>query len=73
MAKLYLNIRLIMVEKKMKPKQLAELVGMSERSLYYIFEDKKCPTMLEMERFAAVLDVGIEDLYDSPYKHKREK
>ena len=46
---------------------------MSERSLYYIFEDKKCPTMLEMERFAAVLDVGIEDLYDSPYKHKREK
>ncbi len=70
---MYLKIRLIMVEKKMKPKELAERVGMSVRSLYYIFEDKKCPDMMEMERFAAALDVGIEDLYDSTYKHKRKK
>lgn len=68
-----LYIRLIMLEKKMKPKQLAELMGMSVRTLYYIFESKRCPTICEMECFAVIFDVGIEDLYDSPYKKKRQK
>ena len=60
-----------MEERKMKPATLAEYVGISKRTLYNIYEGKKCPTMCEMERFAAVLGVGIEDLYDSPYKHKQ--
>ena len=62
-----------MEERHMKPKQLAELVGMSERSLYYIFERRKCPTLCELALFAVALDVGIEDLYDCPQKHKRKK
>lgn len=70
---LEIYIRIIMEKKRIKPKKLARMVGMSERSLYYIFEHKKCPTMLEMERFAIVLGVGIEDLYDSPFKHRTKK
>lgn len=70
---IYIYIRLIMEKRKMKPKQLAERVGMSERTLYYIFEGKKCPTLCEMALFAEALDVGIEDLYDCPQKKKRKK
>lgn len=62
-----------MEERNMKPKELAARVGMSVRSLYYIFEDKKCPTLSELALFAEALDVGIEDLYDCEQKHKREK
>ena len=71
MLKLY--IKGMMEERHMKTAQLAELMGMSERTLYYMFEGRRCPTICELERFAAIFDVGIEDLYDSPYKHKREK
>lgn len=60
-----------MEKRKMKPKQLAEMVGMSERTLYNIFEGRKCPTLCEMALFAKALDVGIEDLYDSEYKRKK--
>lgn len=62
-----------MEARHMKPKQLAEYVGMSERTLYYIFEGKKCPTLSELALFAEVLNVGIEDLYDCPQKKKRKK
>ena len=68
-----INVRIIMLEKKMKPQQLADMMGMSMRSLYYIFEGKKCPTICELERFAQIFDVGIEDLYESEYKKAREK
>ncbi len=71
MIKLY--IRVMMEERHMKPKQLAEQVGMSVRTLYNIFEGRKCPTICELALFAAVFDVGIEDLYDSDMKHKRRK
>ena len=57
----------------MKPQQLADMMGMSMRSLYYIFEGKKCPTICELERFAQIFNVGIEDLYESEYKKAREK
>lgn len=60
-----INIRKIMLEKKISPEMIAPYVGMSSRSVYHIFEGKKCPTICELELFASALGVRIEDLYDS--------
>ena len=68
-----LYIWTMMRERNIKPKQLAELMGISVRKLYYIYEGKRSPTLAELTMMAIIFDVGIEDLYDSPYKQKREK
>ena len=63
-------IRKIMEERKISVDDIVPYVSISRRSIYNIFEGKKCPTIVEMEEFARVLNVGIEDLYDSEYKKK---
>lgn len=74
---LRIEVRKWMIKRRLKPAQLAAMVGMSERTLYNIFEGRKCPTILELERFARALNVHIEDLYISEYsrnyKERQEK
>lgn len=64
-------IRKIMEEKNIKVDDIVPYLSMSRRSVYNIFEGKKCPDIVELEEFARVLDVGIEDLYSSEYKTKK--
>lgn len=68
-----LHIWKLMKERHIKPKQMAELLGISERTLYYIYEGQRSPKLTELAMMAEILDVGIEDLYDCPQKHKRKK
>ena len=63
----------IMKKRSIKPKKLAELMGISQRTIYNIYEGKKSPTISELALMAEILDVGIEDLYDCPQKHRRKK
>lgn len=62
-----IKIRVLAEERKIGATRLAKLTGMSRSTLYNIYENKKCPTLEEMERFARILGVYIEDLYESPY------
>lgn len=53
-----------MQEKDIAVKDLALAIGMSQRTIYNIFENRKCPTIAELEKFADALDVNIEELYE---------
>ena len=62
-----IKIRILAEERKIGATRLAELTGMSRSTIYNIYENKKCPTLAEMERFARIFGVYMEDLYESPY------
>lgn len=66
-----IHIKQIMKEKHLTVKQLAKKTGISERTIYHIYEEVKCPTLEELEWFAEALGVYIEDLYDSTYSKKK--
>lgn len=55
-------------EKQLTLKQLEELTGISKTTLNYIENGVTSPTLWQLEKIAAALNVGISDLYDSEYK-----
>lgn len=61
------KLKSYMESRKLSSKQLAEMVGISLRSMQYTLGHVRCPNLLEMERYAQIFGVYIEDLYVSPY------
>jgi transcriptional regulator with XRE-family HTH domain len=47
---------------------LARLTGISKSTLNRIENEKKSPTLIQMEKIANALDLKISDLYESEFK-----
>lgn len=62
-----LMIQDIMEEKHISVDDIVPYMSISRRTIYYIFESRKSPTLRELEEFAKVLNVPIESLYISDY------
>lgn len=60
-------IKDIMQEKGIKPSMILSFIKISRSTLYNIFNGSKSPTINELEKFAEILNVSIEDLYESDY------
>lgn len=58
-----INIRKIMEEKCVTPRDVEKYMNISYRTIYRIFENKRVPNLLELLEFSMVLDVPIEELY----------
>lgn len=58
-----INIRKIMEEKGVTPRDVEKYMNISYRTIYRIFENKRVPNLLELLEFSMVLDVPIEELY----------
>lgn len=58
-----INIRKIMEEKGVTPRDIEKYMDISYRTIYRIFENKRVPDLKELQEFSAVLDVPIEELY----------
>lgn len=58
-----INIRKIMEEKGVTPRDIEKYMNISYRTIYRIFENKRVPDLKELQEFSAVLDVPIEELY----------
>lgn len=63
-------IREVMKEKNIKASRILPFLSMSRGTLYSVLNGKKSPTLDELEEFASVLNVTIEDLYESRYSRK---
>lgn len=59
-----------MKEKNIKASRILPFLSMSRGTLYSVLNGKKSPTLDELEEFASVLNVTIEDLYESRYSRK---
>lgn len=46
------------------------MVSLSRSTVYKIFDGSKMPKIDELEEFARLLDVPIEDLYESEYSRE---
>lgn len=58
-----INIRKIMEEKGVTPRDVEKYMNISYRTIYRIFENKRVPNLVELLEFSMVLDVPIEELY----------
>lgn len=56
------------IEKNLTLRQLEQLTGISKSTLNMIENGLTSPTLWELERFAAALNVKISDLYESEFK-----
>lgn len=67
-----MEIKVYYVRKKrgMSSRTLARKTGLSLGTINNIENERISPRMQSMEKIAQVLDVGIEDLYESRYKYK---
>ena len=62
------NIWQIRQQQKITLIQLAALTGISKSALNNYENDKRSPTLEDLEKIAIALDVHITDLFDSLYK-----
>lgn len=62
------NIWQIRQRQKITLIQLADLTGISKSALNNYENDKRSPTLEDLEKIAIALDVHITDLFDSLYK-----
>lgn len=69
MAKILL--KQVLKQKDIKIEKFLPSLTISRSTLYNIFNGTKSPTINELEEFAKVLNVSIEDLYSSEYSIKR--
>lgn len=60
-------IKQIMDEKGIKVDRMVDQLEMSRTTVYRILQGKRVINVNELERFAKVLEVDIEDLYRSKY------
>lgn len=60
-------LRQVLKKKKVKIKDVAEKVPYSRATIYRILNGEVKPTLDDLEEFAKVLDVPLEDLYNSKY------
>ena len=58
----------IMYEKNVSVRQLSNMTGIPKYTINNIMIEKYSPTLDNLERIAKALKVGMEDLFDSPYK-----
>jgi transcriptional regulator with XRE-family HTH domain len=58
----------IRVLRKLTMSKLSALCGLSKSTLSNIESGKTSPTLEQLETLARALNVGINDLYDSPLK-----
>lgn len=68
-----INIRKIMEEKGVTPRDVEKYMNISYRTIYRIFENKRVPNLLELLEFSMVLDVPIEDLYTIVKEEEEEE
>ena len=66
-------IKKVIEEKNIKLTRLLPFLSMCRSTLYNIFDGRKSPTLDELEEFAAVLNVAIEDLYESKYSRDKRR
>lgn len=57
----------IIKQKNIKIARLLPFLSISRSSVYNILNGSKSPTIDELEEFAAVLNVSVEELYESEY------
>ncbi|MDF2609084.1 MAG: family transcriptional regulator [Lachnospiraceae bacterium] len=55
-------------KKNISIKKLIEITGISKGALYNYEKGIRYPSMLQMEKLAAALEVKINDLFESEYK-----
>lgn len=60
---IHLHLQKIMDDKNLTPHDIAPYMNLSERSIYRTIRAERCPTLVDLVMFAAVLDVPINDLY----------
>lgn len=58
-----INIRKIMEERGITPRDIEKYMNISYRTIYRIFENKRVPNLVELLEFSIILDVPIEELY----------
>lgn len=68
-----INIRKIMEEKGVTPRDVEKYMNISYRTIYRIFENKRVPNLLELLEFSMVLDVPIEELYTIVKEEDKEE
>lgn len=68
-----INIRKIMEEKGVTPRDVEKYMNISYRTIYRIFENKRVPNLLELLEFSMVLDVPIEELYTIVKEEEEEE
>lgn len=54
----------------MSVRKLSDMTGISKSTINDLENEVTSPTLDELEAIAVALDVGINDLFDSPYKIK---
>ena len=62
------NIWQIRQQQKITLIQLANLTGISKSALNNYENDRRSPTLDDLEKIAIALDVHITDLFESSYK-----
>ena len=62
------NIWQIRQQQKITLIQLAELTGISKSALNNYENDRRSPTLEDLEKIAIALDTHITDLFESSYK-----
>ena len=60
---IHLHLQKIMDDKNLTPHDIAPYMNMSERTIYRTIRAERCPTLVDLVLFAAVLGVTIEELY----------
>lgn len=72
---IHLHIQKIMDDKNLSPADIAPYMNISERTIYRTIRAERCPTLIDLVYFSAVLEVPIEELYsiDSVDKESLEK
>ena len=58
-----LHIQKIMDEKKLTPKDIEPYMIISERTIYRTIRAQRCPTLVDLVCFSAVLKVPILELF----------
>lgn len=62
----------VMEKKRITPDHILPFVSCSRATLYRILNGEKRVRLDELEEFAKVLNVAIEDLYESEYSRKNK-
>ena len=60
-----LNLKIIMARRDLKPKDLAELMGVSKQQVSNIFNGEGSVTLNTVEKIATALGVEETDLFDT--------
>lgn len=65
---IYLKLWEIRSDKSLSLRQLERMSGISKTTLNDLEDEKRSPTLNQLEKIAIALNVKISDLYDSEYK-----